>query len=89
METGDNVRKYTEITKNLLKHLKKDKKVFYNSLLMKVEDNKLVISAKMEDQEMELFYTLEEGGLSNLSIKKLKDMVSRKEKPDFTARVRK
>ena len=89
MEPKNKVREYSEITKNLLKRLKKDKKVLYNSILIKIEDNKLIIGAKKDDQEMELFYKLKEEEFSNLSPKRLKDIVAQKEKPDFVARVRK
>lgn len=79
---------YTQFTKNMVKHLKKGEEVSFNALRVKIVEDKLIVTLKRENQEIELFYRLEKGNYFGLSKEQLKDIFSQKEKPIFTSNKR-
>ena len=79
---------YTQLTKNMVKHLKKGEEVSLNALRVKIVEDKLVVTLKRDDQEMELFYRLEKGDYFGLSKEQLKDIFAQREKPIFTTNKR-
>lgn len=76
---------YTQLTKNMVKHLKKGEEVSLNALLVKIKEDKLVLTIKQEGREMEAFYRLDKGDYFGLSKEQLRDIFSQKERPIFTA----
>jgi len=52
------IKQYNALTDNLFRQLAKGNSVIYNGLLLKVEEDKLVVKGKLQNKDMELHYRL-------------------------------
>jgi hypothetical protein len=78
------IKQYTALADNLFRQLAKGNPVIYNGLLLKVEEDKLVVKGKMENKDMELHYRLKKGDRYSFSKEQFKNIVANREKPMFS-----
>ncbi len=80
---------YTEVSKNLLKHLAKGEEVVYRNLTLRKEGDKLRVKGKLESGEyLEYVYKLEKGDMWGLSRPQIKRILSFEESPLFKTIIR-
>ena len=78
------IKQYNALTDNLFRQLAKGNSVIYNGLLLKVEEDKLVVKGKLQNKDMELHYRLKKGDHYGFSKEQFKNIVAAREKPMFS-----
>lgn len=80
---------YTEVSKNLLRHLAKGEEVIYRNLTLRKEGDKLKVRGRLEAGEiLEYVYKLEKGDMWGLSKQQIKRILSFQETPMFKTIIR-
>jgi len=81
------IKEYTALTDNLFRQLAKGHPVRYNSLLFRVEDDKLIVEGRLKDKDVELHYRLKKGNKYGFSKEQFKDILASREKPLFSVTI--